>query len=98
MSTRSEPLNAKLSTQQVLDSAFIAAMEQGRNTREQKQSARGGGNAPLDERRSKAAAATTAAEVDDDDAGLAAAAMGALTAAPRPADLAAVDLTLPPER
>ena len=52
----------------------------------------------MDERRSKAAAATTAAEVDDDDAGLAAAAMGALTAAPRPADLAAVDPTLPPER
>ena len=51
----------------------------------------------MDERRREAAAATTAADDVDDD-GLAAAAMGALAAAPRPADMAAVEPTLPPQR
>lgn len=58
-------------------------------------------HAPEDiERRKAAAAATTAADCGADDlrAAAAAAAMGALAVAPRPADLAAAEPTLPPER
>ena len=89
---RRGPSTVKLSTSKDLDRAFIAITEKMRDTRGNQ---RPGGHAPWDVRRSKAAAATTAA---DGDAGFAAAAMGALAAAPRPADLAAVDPTLPPER